>query len=85
MMYGPYSDYWGWSAGNMMGWYGGGIMMVIFWVLFIGLIVWIVREAGGRNSHSTHSSSQALNILKERYAKGEISKEEFESKKKDLS
>ncbi|OHA91799.1 MAG: hypothetical protein A2758_01290 [Candidatus Zambryskibacteria bacterium RIFCSPHIGHO2_01_FULL_49_18] len=64
-----------------MGWFGGGIMMIVFWVLFIALIVWIVRELGGRNSKS---NSNALDILKERYAKSEINKEEFESKKKDL-
>lgn len=82
MMYGLYNDYWGWGAGNMMGWFGGGIMMIVFWVLFIALIVWAVREVGGKNAHS---GSQALNILKERYAKGEINKEEFETKKKDIS
>ena len=81
MMYGLYNDY-GWGAGNMMGWFGGGIMMIVFWVLFIALIVWAVREFSGRNSAS---SSRALDILKERYAKGEIDKEEFESKKKDIT
>ena len=81
MMYGLYNDY-GWGAGNMMGWFGGGIMMIVFWVLLVALIVWLVREFGGKNSRS---SSNALDILKERYAKGEISKEEFESKRKDIS
>ncbi|OGG78515.1 hypothetical protein A3A36_00445 [Candidatus Kaiserbacteria bacterium RIFCSPLOWO2_01_FULL_52_12b] len=76
MMYGLYNDY-GWG----MGWFGGSIMMIIFWALFIALIVWVVREVGGKHSRS---GSQAIDILKERYAKGEISKEEFESKKKDL-
>ena len=82
MMYGFYNGYGGWGAGSMMGWFGGGIVMILFWILFIGLIAWIAREASGRHSH--HSSSSALDILKERYAKGEIDKEEFESKKKDL-
>ena len=81
MMYG-YSGYGDWGHGSMMGWFGGGFMMIVFWVVIIALIVWAVREVSGRHPHS---SSQALNILKERYAKGEISKEEFESKKKDLS
>lgn len=80
MMYGLYNNYGGW--GNMMGWLGGGIMMLIFWVLIIIFIVWIVREVRGKNSKSDGS---ALDILKERYAKGEIDKKEFEEKKKDLS
>ncbi|MBI5405512.1 SHOCT domain-containing protein [Candidatus Kaiserbacteria bacterium] len=83
-MYGLYDGY-GWGAGSMMGWFGGGVMMIIFWALFIALIVWAVREVSGGRSHSSPTSSQALNILKERYAKGEIDKEEFESKKKDFA
>lgn len=83
MMYGLYDNYGNWT-GSALGWFGGGVMMIVFWVLLIALIVWIVREAGGRHSQP-HSGSQALAILKERYAKGEIDKEEFESKKKDIS
>ena len=81
MMYG-FGNYGEWGAGSMMGWFGGGIMMIVFWVLFIALIVWLVREFGGKSSKS---SSNALDILKERYAKGEINKEEFELKKKDIA
>ena len=55
--------------------------MFFFWALFILFIVWIVREVSGKNGNS---SAKALEILKERYAKGEINKEEFEAKKKDL-
>jgi putative membrane protein len=82
MMYGLYNSYGGWGPGNMMGWLGGGVMMIGFWVLVAVLIVWIIREISGKNSHS---SSNALDILKERYAKGEIDKKEFEEKKKDLN
>ena len=83
-MTGLYNNYGyeGWGAGNMMGWFGGGIMMIAFWVLIVFLIVWITREVSGRNGSS---NSKQLDILKERYAKGEINKEEFEAKKKDLS
>lgn len=84
MMYGLYNGY-GWGPGNIMGWFGGGIMMIVFWVLLIGLIVWIVRQVDGKHAHRSDAHSQALDILKERYAKGEISKEEFESKKKDIA
>ena len=81
-MYGLYNGYEGWGIGNMMDWFGGGIMMVAFWVLLIALIVWVIREISGKNSRS---NSNALEILKERYAKGEIDKKEFEEKKKDLT
>lgn len=78
-MYGLYNSDWGY---NMMGGAFGGIAMLFFWILFILFIVWIVKEVSGKDSNS---SSRALDILKERYAKGEINKEEFEAKKKDLN
>jgi putative membrane protein len=67
----------------MMGWFGGGLVMLLFWILLIVFIVWIVRElAGGGRRY--RRDSDALETLKERYAKGEIDKKEFEEKKKDL-
>ncbi len=72
----------GWTGtGSVFGLLGGGIMMILFWALLIAFIVWIVRRMS-----DTHSNSdlQPIDILKKRYAKGEIDKEEFESKKKDL-
>ncbi|HEY4495863.1 MAG TPA: SHOCT domain-containing protein [Candidatus Paceibacterota bacterium] len=83
MMYGLYGDYGGWGAGSMMGWFGGGFMMLLFWAAVIIFVVWLVREVSGRNNEKPNSNS-ALEILKERYAKGEINKEEFEAKKKDI-
>ena len=72
--------------GNMFGWgLGGGLMMILFWAVIIFFIVWLVREMGGKKDHSeTHSSKSAIDILKERYSKGEIDQKEFEEKKKDL-
>ena len=65
---------------------GGGIMMIIFWAAIILFIVWIVKEVSGRNnSNKPRHGKSALEILEERYAKGEIDKKEFEEKKKDLS
>ena len=69
-----------------MGW-GFGILMFLFWALIIGLVVWVVVSLTRRNSsisHTTYSNS-ALEILKERYARGEINRDEFEEKKKALA
>ena len=75
----------GYYGDHMFGWgIWGAFMMLIFWAVVIAFIIWIAREASGR--HSSHGTRQdsALNILRERYAKGEISKEEFETKKEDI-
>ena len=68
----------------------GGIGMIFFWVVLIVLVVFLVRSiAGGWPSRPTSqpppTGSAALEILKERYAKGEISKEEYEERKKTLT
>ena len=76
----------GW--GNMMGGWGGfGILgwlsMLIFWVLLILGVVALIRYLA-RSGQSSEDKTP-LDILKERYAKGDIDKKEFEEKKKDLS
>jgi len=87
-----YRDYYGWGMGpGMMGWGGmgwfGPLFMVFFWVLIIVLIVllirWLVSSSHPRTL-SSHQEDSALEILNKRYARGEINKEEFEAKKKDL-
>lgn len=64
-----------------------------FYASFLGLVLWgifaLVRGGmghgcSGHGNHKEHGEKTALDILKERYAKGEINKEEFEAKKKDL-
>lgn len=73
---------WGYGYGII-----GDMLMFILWILVIGAIVYFVmRHHGtvGQCMPGTKSGNSALDILKERYAKGEINKEEFEEKKKDL-
>ena len=86
-------DYYGWGMGpGMMGWGIGGwfgpLFMLIFWVLIIVLIILLIRwllSSSHTTSQSTVKEVSALEILKKRYARGEINKDEFEAKKKDLS
>ena len=75
----------GWN--NMMGGWGGfGILgwasILLFWTLLILSVLVLFRYLGGSRKSSEKKS--ALEILKERYAQGEIGKKEFEDKKKDL-
>ncbi len=73
--------YWGFPMGY--GWFGG-IFMLIFWVLVIVGIFWLFRMIGLSHCCGISSSGTLLDILKRRYANGEITKEEYENKKKEL-
>jgi putative membrane protein len=83
--------YGNWHMGPMMGGWGNGwfgmIFMIAFWVLIIvGLVFfikWLIQVSKG-GSTTTQTGSTALEILKERYARGEIDKQEFKAKKRDL-
>ncbi len=73
----------GWGYGTM-GWFGW-FFMVIFWLVVIAGIVLLVRWLTVSGKNSAQSSGTAIDILKKRYAKGEITKEEYEKIKKDIS
>ena len=70
-------DY-GWGMGGF-----GWLFMLVFWALVIIGIVYLVKMLLG-GTRSEEKTLTALDILKKRYAKGEIGKEEFEEKKKTL-
>ena len=65
----------------------GSIWMILFWVVIIGLIVWVVVRLTSRTTAtpSNNPPTSALEILKQRYARGEISKAEFEEMRRDLN
>ena len=77
---------WMWTWGFHMGWFSI-ILMGLFWIAVIVailfLIRWLIVSTNHRN-RETRSKDSALEILRIRYAKGEINKEEFEEKRKDL-
>lgn len=83
----PFADMMsGWGSGGWWGW-PMSIGMVAFWVAVVLAIVLLVRAlASGVAQPSTgprHES--ALDVLKRRYAAGEIGREEFEEKRRDLT
>jgi putative membrane protein len=69
----------------MMGW-GGGFFMILFWVVIIVGIAFLVKwlAANSGKGEGTSAKESPMEILKRRYAAGEIGKEEFEEKKRDL-
>jgi putative membrane protein len=73
----PMSGMWGiWGLGMML-------FMLLFWgLIIVGVVLgirWLLNQ--GKESRS----DSALEILRQRYARGEINKEEFEEKKRDLT
>ncbi len=80
MMWGPDGGWW---------WLGGILMMLVFWGGLAALVVYAIREWGRRtNQPGTNQPatprSDARAILEERFARGEISKEEFEERRRVL-
>jgi putative membrane protein len=66
-----------------MGW-GGGIMMVFFWAAIIFLLFVLARSVNAMHQGFHHPPRTAIEILKERFARGEIDREEFEERRKIL-
>ncbi len=65
--------------------FGGGLLTILFWILIVVIIVKLLRHSTTHSDYfELHRSRHIHNILRQRYAKGEISKEEFEEKKKYL-
>ena len=65
-------DYMGFGMGGYMG---------LFWLIPLGLIIWVAIVVLDSRKEQSKSS---LDILRERYAKGEIDQQEFEQKRREL-
>lgn len=72
----------GWNGGNwdFGDWALMGFMMLVFWGLVIGAILAVVRSRPG-TSPGAESSSQAMHLLEERFARGEIDADEFAARR----
>ena len=72
------------NGGHMMGYgYGGGLMWLIILVL-VGIGVYFLLQVSKSKGTDASKVETPLDILKKRYASGEIDKEEFDRKKKDM-
>ena len=73
----------GGHAWGGMGW--GGIVMLLFWILaVVGVIVWLRRIRSRDLDPDRAAQRTALDMIKERYARGEIDREAFEQMRRDL-
>ena len=71
----------GWNGFGMMGWFGG-IVMLLFWVAVVLLVVWVVRATFPAPRRD--EGDRALDLLRQRYASGEISQAEYEQARRVL-
>ncbi len=90
LVLGGYSGWrggWGMMGPGMMGGFGWGLMpllVIVFWGLVIWGIVAAVRSTSSHKCGDTSTAESAIEVLKRRYALGEIKKKEYEEKKRDL-
>ena len=75
-----------WGANEGMGWWMifGGIWMVIFWGLIIWLIIWGIGQISRSSGGGQRNEDDPLEIARRRYARGEITREQFEQLRRDL-
>lgn len=63
----------------------GGFGMILFWVAAIAVIVILVKVLSDSSRNRESKAKNPLDTLKNRYATGEITRDEFEEKKRDLA
>ncbi len=79
-----------WHTGDGMGWWmlWGGLMMILFWGAIIAFAVWFVQSITERDAgHASGTGGgrpDPLEIAKERFARGEMTREQFEEVRRTL-
>ena len=79
---GPYDYHMRW--GRMIGFGYGGVWMWIIFLIVIGILVYVLFKSSKLKDTFQSQTETPLDILKKRYARGEITKEEFDRIRKDL-
>lgn len=74
----------GWGSMMHSGFGYGGVFMWIIFLIVIGLLIYFFVQAQNTKGKTPTENESPLDILKRRYAKGEIAREEYEKMKKDL-
>jgi putative membrane protein len=84
--YGPHSDMMGWGGGSLLGPFGM-FLWLVFLVLLVIAVVWFFRrpDRSGEERPPAVRRPSALDVLEERYARGEIDRDEYLQKKRDLT
>jgi uncharacterized membrane protein len=89
LLWGFRSSGFGMMGPGMMGGYGSMFLLPIFIIVILGLVIWAAvtatQKSSGKPDITGYKAETPLDILKRRYAQGEIDKEEYETKKRDLS
>jgi putative membrane protein len=84
----PYGG-WGMMWPGMMAGFDWMWLILVLWIVFLGLIIWAivasVRSSNESKGSDSSKADSALEVLKKRYARGEINKEEYEEKRKGLA
>ncbi len=75
----------GFGGWGIAAWFFWLALMVAFWVGVAFLIVWVIRAIRSDAHRGEGTQPSPLDIAKARYARGEITKEQFEQLKRDLS
>jgi putative membrane protein len=75
---------WPWDGfhAGWMGWWMG--LWMVFWLAVLLLLVWIVARAAGGSGQAWRADETPEQILKRRYARGEVEREEYERRLTDL-